>query len=332
MKNLTAQAISGFIWSSIDRFGQLGFSFVVQIILARLLLPEQFGLVAMVIVFVTIGKAITDSGFSQALIQKKSIDLEDGTTVFAFNLGVAFLIWLLLSALSPLIAGFFEEPELRALLPFLSSSIFFSAFGQVHLAFLTRELAFQKSVRASLPATLIAGAISIGLAICGWGVWALAANTILQSAFFSLFLWFVSPWRPTPAFSTSSLRSMFSFGSRLAAAGILRTLMRNIFVLVIGKGFSATEVGYYHKAVNFQNLGAESFSSVISRVTFPLYSRIQNDRDRLRRAFLQSLSLLALFFFPVMALLAGVAGPLIHTLIGEKWEPFFPSMLPASTS
>lgn len=322
--SLRVQAFSGLFWSAADRFGQQAFKFVVQIILARLLLPEQFGLIAILIVFITLGKAFTDAGFTQALIQKKDLHPSDANTVFAFNLILSFGVISLLYGIAPYVSRFYDQPELTALLRFLSASIFFGALSQVHLALLTRNLEFNKTIKASVPATVIAGTTAVILAYHGWGVWALAANAILQSALMSVFLWIISPWRPGFTYTMDGLRSMFSYGSRLAIAGLIHTLSKNLFVLVIGKAYSPIEVGFYHKANTFKRMGAENLSSIISRVTFPLYSRIQDDPERLRRAFLQSISLLALCFFPIMALLAGIAHPLIEVLIGPKWLPAAP--------
>lgn len=322
--SLRQETYAGLGWSVIERFGLQGSQFIIGIVLARLLSPEEFGLVAMVMVFVAVGTTITDAGFSQAVIQKKNLSDTDLSTAFYLNIAIGAVVSGLVYLSAPWIAHFYRDSELVDILKFLSVAIFFSSLGQVHRSQLVRELKFKLSVLATLPATLIGGAITIVLALSGWGVWALVMNVLLVGAFRSVFFWFATGWRPTWVFSRRSLEEMLPFGSRLAAAGVLNSIFSNIYVLVIGRFFPPADVGFYQRASAFKRMASENLNSIVSRVLFPTFSKIQSDPERMRRVFVKAFSMLALVFFPIMGLMAGVAHPLIETLIGAKWLPSAP--------
>lgn len=318
------QMLGGVFWSAVDRLGQNGVRFCVQIFLARLLAPEQFGLVAMVSVFTVIAKGVTDAGFSQAIIQKKDLCHLDLCTVFYFNLLLSVGLWLTLWFSAPVIASFYSQPELVDILRCISGVVVFDALGRVHLSQMTKKLHFRQLVKVTLIPALISGVVAIALAASGWGVWALVMQMLVQSALYSLCLWFSSPFRPSLEFSFVSLQSLFSFGSKLALAGFLNTVFQHIFTLVIGRVYGAADVGFYNRAVAFKELASRNLSAIVGRVTFPAYAQIQDDLPRLRRGFLRSLSVLSVLFFSLMALLAGVSEPFITFVIGEKWLPSVP--------
>lgn len=320
-KGLSHQMLSGVFWSAVDRFGQNSVRFCIQIFLARLLTPEQFGLVAMVSVFILIAKGVTDAGFSQAIIQRKDLTQEDLSTVFFFNLGLSFVILLLVCLIAPYIARFYSQPELTSILRTISIVIVFDALGRIHLSQMSKGLQFRKLVKVTAIPAILSGVIAIFLAAAGWGVWALVMQMLVQSGFYSICLWFASPFRPSPAFSFSSLNTLFSYGSKLAIAGFLNTVFKNIFTLVIGRVFGSADVGFYNRAVGFKELASQNLSSIVGRVTFPVYAKIQDDLPRLRRGFLRSISVLAIIFFPLMGLLSGVSESFIVFIIGEKWAP-----------
>lgn len=321
MRKKNASAVSGLKWSAIERFSQQGCRFFISLLLARILLPEQFGLLAMVTVFVTIAMAITDAGFSQAIIQKKELIDIDLCTAFYLNLVVGIVMMAILWMLSPLVAHFYGQPILADILQFLSLAILLGAFGQVHRAKLIRALEFRKLALVSIPVTIFSGIIAVWLALSGWGVWALVIQMLILAGMNSLLLWFVTMWRPSLAFSKNSASEMSAFGMNMAGASIVNNLFQNLYVLVIGKMFLPAEVAYYQRAEGFKSMSAINIKVIISRVTFPLFSRIQSDSARLCEAFSKCVRMLCLILFPVMGLLAGISEPLILTLIGDKWAP-----------
>jgi teichuronic acid exporter len=326
INSLRDKATSGVIWSAFERFGQQGCAFFVQLILARLLAPEEFGLIAMVVVFISISTVLIDAGFSRALVQRKEVTDSDLSTVFYFNLIVSFGVAGLLYLSAPFIASFYGLSDLSQILRFLSFGLILSAFGAVHRSILTRNLLFKKLFGVSLPSVIISGAVGITMAVYGFGVWSLVAQSLSMAFLGSFFLWFQMDWRPTWVFDVRCLKEMFPYGARLAVSGILDQGFRNIYVLIIGKVFSPVDVGYFQRARAFQQLPVANFQSVLSRVAFPLLSKIQGDPLRVKNAVRKSLLVGALFAFTVMAGLSAVAQPMVVLLIGEKWLPAVPML------
>lgn len=318
-ESLHNKATTAFAWSAFERFGQLGCAFIVQIVLARLLAPELFGLIAMVAVFITISNALIDAGFSKALIQRKQLTDLDVTSVFYFNLSAAILMASFLYAIAPAIAQFYASEELISIVRLLSVSLIFSGLGAVHQAKLSREMQFKKLFYASFPATLCSGILGVLMALLGYGVWALVAQTLLLKSMVTVLLWKYSGWGPSLAFDFRSIREMFPYASRLAASGVLDAVFSNAYVLVIGKVFNPIEVGLFQRARSFQQLPAENIQMIVSRVTFPLFASVQDDPVRMRRGMRKTIFLVSLLLLPGMALLAAIAEPMILLLIGEKW-------------
>lgn len=316
---LEQKALTGIFWSGIEMFAQRGISFVVQIILARLLLPEQFGLIAMVAVFIAIAIGLADGGFSSAIIQRQEPSPQDLSTVFYFNLGLAILLICLIYIASPLIADFYHEPKLVAILRVISLGVLFDALGRIHVALLQKEMRFKQLTTAVIPGNILGGAVGVCMASAGFGVWALVALTLITRLSQMLMYWRMSTWRPEMTFSFKSLRSLFPYGSRLAASGFLNNIFTNIYVLIIGRLFLIADVGLYQKAVGFKNMGQMSFFTAISRVAFPLFSTVQNDTPRLQAGFLKAVRLTAFISLPAMGFMGGSSVVLVTFLIGEEW-------------
>lgn len=322
--SLRRKATSGILWSAIERYGQQSCAFVVQLILARLLAPEEFGLIAMVVVFIAISGALIDAGFSRALVQRKEVTDSDLSTVFYFNMVVSFLVAALLHFCAPAIALFYGFSDLSQILRFLSFGLILSAFGAVHRSILTRGLFFKKLFWVSFPSVLISGSLGIVMAYSGFGVWALVGQSLCMALISSLFLWLQSTWRPAFVFDVGCLKEMFPYASQLALSSILDQGFRNIYVLVIGKFFTLAEVGFFQRARAFQQLPVSNFQSVLSQVAFPLFASIQNDPARMRSGMRKALQLGALFSFPTMTGMALVAEPMVVVIIGEQWLPIVP--------
>jgi teichuronic acid exporter len=318
---LKSKAIQGVFWSLLDRVGQQGISFLITILLARFLMPEQFGLVAMLLVFLEMARTFVDSGFANALIQRKQATDLDACSIFYFNIVVGFLGAGLLCAVSPLVAGFYHEPILAPLLCALSITLVIESFGAIQGVLLTKHIDFKTQVKVNLTAIVPSGALGIAMAISGFGVWSLVAQSIGRSLVGTVFLWLLSPWRPRLIFSLAALREMFGFGSRLFASSLLDTIFENIYPVAIGRMFSAAQLGLYSGARRIERMATYNLSLVVTRVTFPLFATIQDDIILLKRSLRKTVSLLALIHLPLMVGLIVTAKPLVYVLLTEKWAP-----------
>lgn len=321
MDDLKTRAISGIIWSLADRLGLQAVQFGVSIILARLLLPAQFGIIGMLALFIAVAQSLMDSGFGSALIQKQNADRVDESSIFFFNIIVGITLAYALCLTAPWIAKFYDQPLLVGLTRFMSLSLVFNAFGLVQLAILTKRLDFKTQMKVGIAASIASGAIGVYLALKGYGVWSLAVQSVSNALFRSAILWVVSPWRPALAFSPRALRQMVGFGSRLAAAGMLNTFFDNFYYAFIGKMFSATDLGYYTRASSMERVVTSATTQTISRVMFPALATIQNDTERLKRYYQEATKLIVFVSFPIMIGLASVSDNLIPFLFGARWQP-----------
>lgn len=318
---LKQKTISGLFWSFIDRFAQQLIAFVVGIVLARLLSPQEFGLIGMLTIFIALSQSFVDSGFSQALIRKTDCTDTDYSTVFYFNLAVSILFYGLLFAFSGLISRFFDEPVLQPMLKVMGVVVILNAFTKIQRTLLIKRIDFKLQTRISVIASIAAGTIGIILAYKGFGVWSLVTKTIAVGLFTSIMLWAWNKWTPIMAFSKRSFRELFGFGSKLLASGLLDTAHRNIYHLVIGRFFSAADLGFYTRANDFKKLPSQTLNSIINRVTYPVLSSMQDNNQRLKTNYRKIIKATMLLTFVMMLGLAAVAEPLIITLIGEQWRP-----------
>lgn len=321
---LKSQALHGAFWSFIERFGLLGVQFIVSVILARILTPDEFGLIAMITVFTLLAQVVVESGFGQALIQKHNTTHTDESTAFWFNLLAGCLMTLSLYLCAPLIASFYEQPQLDAITRVVAFNLIINSFGVVQNALLQKELLFRQRTVASLTGVIISGASGITLAMSGYGVWALVIQILANNLIRTLMLWIVHPWRPAFRFSMTSFKELFKFGSNLLLSGLSNTIFNNIYLLIIGKLYSAATLGFYQKAKEFILASATSFSQVIAQVNFPVMSKLQYEPERMRGTFREVLQNTLFFVFPSMIGLAITAPSIIHLLIGEKWMPCVP--------
>ncbi|MBW1833473.1 MAG: lipopolysaccharide biosynthesis protein [Deltaproteobacteria bacterium] len=321
LKNKTLHAL---FWSSFERIGQQGIQFIISIILARLLLPEQFGLIAMLTIFMAIAQSFINSGFGQALIQKQDVTHIDECSIFYFNIFVGFFAAGLLCLAAPWIAGFYNQPLLVPLTCALSLNLIINAFGLVQITLLTKHIDFKTQLKVSVIATVISGTIGVPMAFNGFGVWSLVAQSLSSNLFRTALLWLFNTWRPSLAFSLVALRGMFAFDSKLLCAKLIATIFNNIYLIVIGKMFSAADLGFYSRAKGLQQLPVANISGIVSRVTFPVFSSVQDDKPRLKRGVRKALLTLAMLNFPLMIGMGVVARPLVMVLLTEKWGPCIP--------
>jgi len=322
--SLKKQALHGAFWSFTERFGQQGVQFFIAIILARLLEPKDFGVLGMLALFVALAQSVVDSGFGTALIQKQDATHTDESTVFWFNLVVGLVMAGALFFAAPLIAGFYNVPLLKPITRVFSLNLIISSFGIVQDALLIKELAFKRRMKAALVSVVVSGLVGIFMAFRGFGVWALVAQGLVMNGVRTAGLWVVHPWRPAFVFSGASFRILWKFGSNLLFTGLLNTFFSNIYLVIIGKVYSAADLGFYQRGKRLIALTSQSLSQVISQVNFPLLSKIQDDPDRMRRACSKVLQTSMLVIFPMMLGLVAVAPNFIMVLLGEKWMPCVP--------
>lgn len=319
--SLKQKTVSGLLWSFVDSIAGQGITFVVGIILARLLSPREFGLIGMITVFIAVSESFIDSGFGNALIRKKDCTDIDFSTVFFFNLAIGIIFFLALFFSAPAISGFFNEPELSPILKVLGVVLIIDSLTLIQRTILTKRIDFKLQAKISVIAAIGSGLVSITMAFCGLGVWALVAQRIVKQGLNSLFLWLWNRWKPLPVFSKKSFKELFGFGSKLLISGLIDTIYRNVHSLIIGKFFSAQDLGFYTKANEFKNLPSQNLNSIIVRVTYPVLSTLQDDIPRLRNNYQKLIRSVMFITFTLMLGMAAIAEPMIHTLIGAKWEP-----------
>jgi teichuronic acid exporter len=324
MDSLKTKTIRALSWSLLESIGLQGVRFVIGIILARLLFPEQFGLIGMLSIFIAVAQTFLDSGFGAALIQKREATIKDTCSIFYFNIGVGIIAAGLLCLVAPWIAAFYNQPILTPLTRALSLIIVINSFGLIQDTILRKEIDFKTQTKVSLIANVLSGTIGFTLAAIGFGVWSLVVQQVSSSLFRTVCLWIYNPWRPLLIFSFKSLREMFRFGSRLLASGLIDRIFGNIYLLVIGKLFSAADLGFYTRAKNLEELPSQTLSGMVARVTFPVFSTIQDDPARLKRGLKKALTLLVLVNFPIMIGLALIARPLVLVLFTGKWAECIP--------
>lgn len=319
-ESLKSKTTKGIIWSSIERFSTQGIQFLIMIIMARLLAPKDYGLIGMVTIFLAVSQSLIDSGFSQALIRKQNRTDIDNSTVFYFNIVVSSTLYIILYTSAPFVADFYNQPELTSVMRVICLGVIINSLAVVQRALLTVKIDFKTQAKASLTAATFSGCIGIFLAYKNFGVWALVVQQLLNLSTNTLLLWFFSHWRPKAIFSWYSFKELFTFGSKLLASGLIDTLYRNIYPIVIGKLFNASSLGYYTRAHQFSEFPSSNVTGIIQRVTYPVLCGIQNDVKRLETIYRKFLKLSAFIIFPLMIGLAAVAKPFVNIMLGAQWE------------
>ena len=317
--SLKQKTVKGVLWSSLERFSVQGIQFIVMIIMANMLTPHDYGLISMLAVFIAVSQSLVDSGFSQALIRKVNRTETDNSTVFYFNVAVGLVLYGLLFTAAPLIADFYHEPQLINITRVIGLSILINSFVVVQRALLTIKIDFKTQAKAALTAAILSGVVGIWMASSGYGVWAIVAQQLTNLGVNTLLLWILSHWRPMWIYSWNSFHELFGFGSRLMISGLIDTLYRNIYLIVIGRLFSASDLGYYTRAHQFTDFASSNISGIIQRVTYPILCSIQNEDERLSSVYRKFLRLSAFIVFPLMMGLAAISKPLVLTLLKEEW-------------
>lgn len=322
--NLKHKTIHGVIWSSIDRFATQGITFAIGLVMARLLTPEDYGVIAMLAFFLAISQTFIDSGFSSALIRKKDITEVDNSTVFYFNVVIGLLCYAILWFTSPLIASFYDIAILSPILKVVGLTLIFNSLTIIQQTKLTIELDFKTQTIISIISWSIPGCVGLYLAYQGFGPWALAIQMVLSPFLRMICLWLFVKWRPLPVFSKKSFTELFSFGSKLLSVGILNTTYNNLSTLLIGKIFSASSLGYYSRAQQFVGYTTWNIESILQRVTYPVLCSIKEEEERLKLNYRRIIKVSTFIIFPLTLGMAAVAAPLIRFILTDKWDGAIP--------
>lgn len=322
--SLRKKAFSGMIWSSIQQFGNQGIRFVVSIILARLLLPEEFGLIGMIGIFMAIGTELISSGLTSSLIRTDNPDQRDYSSVFFYNLFGSIILYFLLFFTAPYIANFFKQPSLIEITRLYSLTFIISGLSAVQLAKIRKEMNFKLETQSSLASTVVSAMVGILLAYRGFGVMSLVWMSIAGSIISSVMLWFTSDWRPALIFDKKKFSYHYRFGYRMAIAGVINAVFNNIYTLVIGKFFSPIQLGYYTRADTLKQFPISNISSILNKVTFPIFAEIKNDDQRLKRVYKEMMQLVIFIIAPLLVMMGVIADPLFRFLFTEKWLPAAP--------
>ncbi len=322
--SLRKVALAGMIWTFAQQMSSQSINFIISVVLARILMPAEFGIIGMIAVFVAIGTSLVNSGMTQSLIRTENPDQDDYSTVFFFNLGVSILIYGILFLTAPLIAEFYSQPILTNVLRVYCLSFIFDALSAVQMARLTKAMNFKKQMQIALPSLLVGGTLGIALAYSGFGVWSLVFMSICKSILNSAQLWFHTGWRPSIIFRKAKFRQHFGFGYKLTLSGLLNTVFSNSYQIVIGRFFSPAQVGFYTRASLLKQLPVDNISAALSKVTYPLFASIQNDDARLKRVYKQLMQMVIFAVAPVLLLMGVLAEPMFRFLFTEKWLPAVP--------
>lgn len=326
MKNLREKIIHGLAWNSISVVITQGLSVVIHIILARLLIPEDFGIIGMLSIFIQLSLRLQGAGLGEALIRKKKVDQEEYNFVFYYGLFIGLICYLIFYLLAPVIANFYTEPKLIWITRLITLNLIIIPLSGINRIQLIKELNFNKLAIITIVASLLSGLIAIIMAYNGYGVWSLVIQNI-SLYFISMTLLVIFSRRiPTLSFNKKESASLFAFGSKLMIANFLETGFNNIYNVIIGKQYTASDLGFYIQGMKLQNIPSNSINSIIKSVSFPAFANIQEDKKKYQNAFRKTMRLLTFINFPVLITLAVVADPLIPLLLSEKWIksiPFF---------
>ena len=319
--SLRQQALKGIFWNLTDNFAVQIIQFATGIYMARVLSPSDYGLMGMLLIFTALSDAILNGGLSTALIRKTDRTDTDAATAFYFNIGVGLLLYGILFISAPAIALFYKAPVLEDLVKVVAIPFVVNAFFLVQRTYLTIRLDFKRQAKISIASALVKGGTGIGMAYAGYGVWAIAWSGVIGAFVSCMLYWWHSVWKLQFRFSLHSFRELFGFGSKLMLSGVLDVLGNNLFTLIIGKRFAASSLGYYTRAYSYSSLPPTVLTGVLSRVTLPMLSQMQDDDERLARVYRQMLRLSAFVVFPLMTGIALLARPLIVLMITDKWLP-----------
>lgn len=319
-QGLKDKTIKGTIWSGIDNVAQFGVTFIVSIVLARLLSPDDYGLIGIIAIFTAVCQALINGGFTTALIRKKDATDDDYNTAFIVNLGVSVLLYVVIFLISPFIAVFFHREELVSLTQVSSLGMIIGALGLVQQTRLIKRIDFKTQTKITIVASVASGMVGITMALMGLSVWSLVAQSLTSQGLRTILLWVANRWVPQLRFSSASFHELFGFGWKMMLSGVLDTLWKELYQVVVGKFYSPATLGQYTRAKQFSKLFSSNLTAVIQRVTFPVLSDIQDDKQRLVSAYRRIIKTTMFITAVSMFSLGAVSEPLLYCLIGPQWH------------
>lgn len=322
--SLKSTATRGMLWNAIEKFSVQAGQLIIGIVLARILMPEDFGLIGMLSIFIAISQTFIDSGMGSGLIQKKEKKDIDFSTVFVFNFAVSATFYLLLFFSAPLIASFYNMPQLVILTRVLAIIIIINSLAIVQRTRLTININFKTIAQVNVVSVFTSGAFGIFFAYLGYGVWSLVIQQLVNALVAVIMFWFLSKWKLSLEFSKQAFKDLFGYGSKLLLSGLYAQTMANIYNIAIGKAFSAAELGFYTRAKSFAELTAGTVTSVLHQVSFPILASLQDDKKKMVHIFSRMIRMSSFFIFPVMTILALLTDPIVRLLLTEKWLPVVP--------
>ena len=319
--SVRSQLLHGVAWNFVEKVLVRGISFIIGIILARLLSPSDFGLIGMLAIFVAISNVFIEGGLAKALIQRKDCQDIDFSTAFVANVGMSLVIYVILFLTAPLIADFYDEPVLVDIIRILSLNFILGSFNIVQRAKLMANVDFKSLAQINVISTIVSGGVGIAMAYYGCGVWSLVGQTLCSTIVLLLLFPLYSKWRPSVSFSGDSFRQLFGFGSKLMVTGVYSVILNNISTICIGRFYKSSQLGFYTRASQFSEMISSTLYDVLGNVTFPVLSHLQDDREKLIAVYRKSLFLTAMIIFPIMILCALLARPMVLIMLTEKWLP-----------
>jgi O-antigen/teichoic acid export membrane protein len=322
--NLKRKMLNALTWTTIDRFGQQAIQLVIGLVLARLLSPDDYGLIGMVMIFIALSSVLIDGGFGQALIRKEKANQTDFSTIFFLNLAISVFLYLILFFSAPLIAFFFHQPRLILISRILFISIIFNALYFVQFVLIIKEVAFKSLAKVNISTTIISGGIGIFLALKGAGVWALIFQQISYHLFRLILFFIIRQWRPIPVFSISVIKEFWRFSVHLLGTSLLNATFYNIYLVLIGKLYPLKQLGYFTQANKLSETVNFSFQQILQGGTYPLLVQIQDQEERYRRVYRKIIRSISIFLFPFIFTLIVVSRPLIAILLSGKWAASIP--------
>lgn len=319
-QSLKNKTVSGVGWSAAETFLARGVSFIVGLVLARLLSPDEYGLIGIVLIFTTILEGFVDSGFASSLIRKKEVNDDDYNTMFITNMVISVVMFVLLFFSAPLIALFFERSELILLIQVMGLIIIFQALSIVQNTILTRRIDFKTKTKASVISAIASGLIGIIMAFMGYGVWSLVGQQLSRQFLFSILLWILNRWWPKLRFSVESFKYMWGFGWKLLLSGFLERLWNQLYQVVVGKFYQPATLGQYSRSKEYANIFSSNITSIVQRVSYPVLAQVQDDKKRMISAYRKVIKTTMLVTAVLMIFMAAVSEPMIYCLIGPQWH------------
>lgn len=319
-ESLKNKTVKGVGWSFADSILGQGITFIVGLVLARLLSPDEYGLIGIITIFIVVFNGIVDSGFSNALIRKQDCTDEDYNTMFFVNLAMSIFLFVVLFFCAPLISHFFKRPELTPLTRVMGLMMIFNALSLVQVTILSKRIDFKTKTKASFISAIISGIIGIGMAFAGCGVWSLVGQQLSKQLIYSVLLWIFNKWWPSFKFSIDSFRYMWGFGWKLLVSGLLNNIWNQLYQVVVGKFYSPATLGQYTRSKQFASIFSENLTSVVQRVSYPVLSEIQDDKERMITAYRKVIKISMFITAISLFALGAVAEPLIFCLVGPQWQ------------